>query len=167
MFKYLTRCLLVVALIVSVAACSKEAPPETAAAPETPDASKMAAQPHPIPTEGSADVDLSGIAKADSGQTAAEIFAARDQFQGRTVMVRGKVVKVNADIMGKNWLHVRDGSGEDGTNDLTVTTTGVLPEVGDTVVVTGPLGLNRDFGMNYKYPVIIEDAEVTVEATAE
>ena len=81
--------------------------------------------------------------------------------------VSGKVVKVNANIMGKNWLHVRDGSGEEGTNDLTITSAGAVPAVGDTVLVTGTLGLNRDFGMGYQYPVIVEDAEVTVEMAAE
>lgn len=167
MFRFVTRCLLVSALTLSVAACSQDEPTATAAAPETPDAGQMATQPHPVPTQGATDIDLSGVEKAEGGQTVAEVFADRDQFQGKTVVIRGKVVKVNADIMGKNWLHVRDGSGEEGTNDLTVTTTGVLPEVGDTVVVTGAVGLNRDFGMNYQYPVIIEDAAVTVEATAD
>ncbi|MGB5249623.1 MAG: hypothetical protein WBN31_03085 [Gammaproteobacteria bacterium] len=167
MFKFVTRCLLAVALILSVAACGKETPPpETAAAPATPDASQMAAHPHPLPTEAVANVDLSGIAKADGGQTIAEVFADRDQFEGKTVVIRGKVVKVNANIMGKNWLHVRDGSGEEGSNDLTITTTGVLPAVGDTVIVAGPVALNRDFGMNYQYPVIVEDAAVTVEASS-
>jgi hypothetical protein len=42
-----------------------------------------------------------------------------------------------------------------------------VPAVGDTVLVTGTLGLNRDFGMGYQYPVIVEDAEVTVEMAAE
>jgi hypothetical protein len=65
--------------------------------------------------------------------------------------------------MGKNWLHVRDGSGAEGTNDLTVTTAGAMPNVGDTVVVTGPVVLNKDFGMGYQYDVLIEDAQVTVE----
>lgn len=167
MSRFLTRPMLVVALILSVAACSQEEPTATAAAPETAGTSQMASSPHPKPTEGAADIDLSGIMKAEGGQTVAEVFAARDQLEGKTVVVRAKVVKTNAKIMGKNWLHVRDGSGEDGTNDLTVTTTGVLPEVGDTVLVTGSLGLNRDFGMNYQYPVIVEDAQVTVEATAE
>lgn len=167
MFRFVAHCLLVIAFVLSVSACSKEEPATTAAAPETPGASQMASQPHPVPTEGAANVDLSGIEKAEGGQTVADVFAARDQFQGKTVVIRAKVVKVNADIMGKNWLHVRDGSGEEGSNDLTVTTTGVLPEVGDTVVVTGAVGLDKDFGMNYRYPVIVEDAEVTVEATAD
>lgn len=168
MFRPVTRFLLAVTVIVAAAACGQEASETaTAQAPQAPGAGEMSAQPHPIPTEATVDVDLSGIAKADGGQTVAEIFAAKDQLAGETVLVRGKVVKVNAGIMGKNWLHVRDGSGEAGTNDLTVTTTGVVPDVGDTVLVTGALGLNRDFGMNYKYPVIVEDAEVTVEDSTE
>ena len=65
--------------------------------------------------------------------------------------------------MGKNWLHVRDGTGSGNTSDLTVTTSGDLPEVGDTVVVTGQVSLNKDFGLGYQYDVILEDAEVTVE----
>lgn len=167
MSKFVTSCLLAFALIVSLASCSKEKSAESAPAPEKPDASEMASQPHPVPSETTTGIDLSGIAKPEGGQTIAEVFADKDQLEGKTVVVRGKVVKVNANIMGKNWLHLRDGSGEEGSNDLTITTTGVLPTVGDTVVVTGPLGLNRDFGMGYKYPVIIEDGEVTVEAAAD
>ena len=50
------------------------------------------------------------------------------------------------------------------TNDLTVTTAGTVPNVGDTVVVKGTVALNKDFGMGYQYDIIVEDAEVTVEA---
>jgi hypothetical protein len=87
----------------------------------------------------------------------------RTQLAGQPVVIRGKVVKSNPGIMGKNWLHVRDGSGAEGTNDITVTTAGDVPNVGDTVLVKGPVTLNKDFGMGYQYDVIIEDAEVTVE----
>jgi hypothetical protein len=76
--------------------------------------------------------------------------------------VRGRVVKFNAMIMGKNWLHVRDGSGADGTNDLTVTTA-TKARVGDLVLVTGVLKTDRDFGGGYKYSLIVEDATVVVE----
>jgi hypothetical protein len=62
---------------------------------------------------------------------------------------------------------VRDGSGEEGTNDLTITTAGTLPNVGDTVVVTGNVTLNKDFGMGYAYDVLVEDAQVTVEPAAQ
>jgi hypothetical protein len=117
---------------------------------------------HPAPAPAQ-EVDLTGIAKAEGGKTVAEVFAEKDQLAGKPVTFRGKVVKTNADIMGKNWLHVRDGSGAEGTNDLTVTTAGAIPNVGDTVVVTGPVVLNKDFGMGYTYEVLIEDAQVTVE----
>ncbi|HSF77322.1 MAG TPA: hypothetical protein VLA38_01780 [Steroidobacteraceae bacterium] len=110
-----------------------------------------------------ADVDLAGIARADGGKTVAEVYAEKDGLADATVVVRGKVVKVNAGIMDRNWLHVRDGSGEEGTNDLTVTTLADLPGVGATVLVSGKLAVNKDFGMGYQYPVILEDAEVTVE----
>jgi hypothetical protein len=67
-------------------------------------------------------------------------------------------------ILGKNWLHVEDGSGsaEKKDNDLPITTSAPAA-LGDTVLVTGTVSTNRDFGVGYKYSVIIEDAKVTVE----
>jgi hypothetical protein len=118
---------------------------------------------HPA-VKPTAETDVSGIAKAEGGKTVAEVYAEKDALAGTKVTVRGKVVKTNAGIMGKDWLHVRDGSGADGTNDLTVTMApGTLPKVGDTVLVTGTVVLNKDFGMGYKYPVMLEGAEVKVE----
>ena len=157
---------LALAVLVALSGCAKKEPAaETAKAPEAPAATAAPQMPadHPAAEPGAA-VDLSGIAKADGGKTVAEVFAEKDALGGQPVIVRGKVVKVNAGIMGKNWLHVRDGSGAEGTNDLTVTTAGELPALGATVVVTGPVTLNKDFGMGYAYDVIVEDAEVKVEA---
>jgi len=109
-----------------------------------------------------ADVDLSGITPAEGGQTVADIFAGKADLAGKPVKVRGKVVKFNPQIMGKNWLHLQDGSGAAGTNDLTVTT-GAMVKKGDTVTISGVLVVDKDFGFGYAYDVIIEDAEVTVE----
>jgi len=162
--------LLALSLAVALAGCSKDsattdAAAPSAAAPESPHAGMPAgAPPHPMPAAPTQAVDLTGIARAEGGKTIAEVFAEKDQLAGQPVVFRGKVVKANANIMGKNWLHIRDGSGEEGTNDLTVTTGSDLPNVGDTVVVTGPVMLNRDFGMGYTYDILIEDAVVTVEA---
>lgn len=155
--------LLALTVAVAVSGCSKEPAAPTAAAPEAPPTTQPAAEPHPMPAAPTESVDLSGIAKAEGGKTVAEVFAEKDQLAGQPVVIRGKVVKSNPDIMGKNWVHVRDGSGAEGTNDLTVTTAGAVPNVGDTVVVKGVLALNKDFGMGYQYDVIVEDAEVTVE----
>ena len=111
-----------------------------------------------------ANLDLAGIKRADGGQIVARIFAASAQLAGKPVAIRGKVVKYNAAIMGKNWLHIRDGSGSEDKkdNDLTITTSETA-KLGDTVLVTGNVSTNRDFGAGYKYSVIIEDAKVTVE----
>ncbi len=107
-----------------------------------------------------ANVDLAGIKAAD--HTVAEIYAGKGELAGKSVRVRGKVVKALSGIMGANWLHIQDGTGEAGTSDLTVTTS-QMAEVGAMVVVEGVLVVDRDFGSGYKYEVIIENAAVTVE----
>ncbi|PHX85701.1 MAG: hypothetical protein CK538_05840 [Opitutia bacterium] len=106
--------------------------------------------------------DLTGIKRAENGQTVAEVITGKTKFAGKPVAIRARVVKYNAQILGKNWLHIQDGSGAPGTNDLTVTTA-VTVKVGDLVLVTGKLGIDRDFGSGYKYPLIIEDASVVVQ----
>jgi len=158
--------ILVLSVALPLAGCNKHAPPTAATATPAPN---TASQPqkdmnHPL-SKPSAVVDLTGIAKAEGGKTVAQVFAEREKLAGKPVTVRGKVVKTNAGIMGTNWLHIRDGSGAEGTNDLTVTTNGAVPNIGDTVLVTGQAALNKDFGMGYAYPVIVEGAEVKVEAS--
>ena len=161
MFKTTVGSLLVLTPLVLLSGCGKEQPPAQEAA--TPASSPIAVT-HPTPTAAAnVDIDLSGVAKAEGGKTVAEVFAEKNTLANMKVTVRGKVVKTNAMIMDKNWLHIRDGSGAEGANDLTVTTSAELPQVGATVVVTGQVAVDKDFGMGYQYPVIIEDAEVTVE----
>ena len=169
MFKPITSSLIALAVAATLAGCAKKeeaAAPAAAAAPEATTPTMPPGETHPAP-KAVAEVDLTGIAKAEGGKTVAEVFAEKDALAGKPVTFRGKVVKTNPDIMGKNWLHVRDGSGAEGTNDLTITTAGTLPNVGDTVVVTGNVSLNKDFGMGYAYDVLIEDAQVTVEPAAQ
>ena len=104
--------------------------------------------------------DLSNIKKAESGKTIAEIFAEKTSLESKKVKVRGKVVKFSPEIMGKNWIHIQDGTGSKGTNDLTITTKNIV-KLGDIILVEGTLVLNKDFGAGYKYDVIIEDAQIT------
>jgi hypothetical protein len=107
-------------------------------------------------------VNLANIARAPGGQTVAEIHAGAAQLSGKPVAIRGRVVKYNGGILGKNWLHLRDGTGAEGSNDLTVTTD-TRAKVGDLVLVQGTLSTNRDFGGGYKYALIVENARVVVE----
>lgn len=107
-------------------------------------------------------VESGEIKPAAGGQTVSEIITGRKRLAGKNVKVRAKVVKFMPDIMDKNWLHVRDGSGDDGANDLIVTT-GATVNVGDVVLIRGVVSMDRDFGYGLKYPVIIENADVMLE----
>lgn len=129
-----------------------------------PAASAPAASAHgaSAPAAAGAAVDLSNIEKAKGGYRVAEIYAGKAKLTGKEVSVRAKVVKMTSGVMGKNWIHLRDGSGTAGSDDLTVTTSATAT-LGNTVLVRGKLGADRDFGAGYRYEVIIEDAVVTVE----
>jgi hypothetical protein len=134
---------------------------------------------HPeLPTDSPHDFDVSAgigsahvkvgkqenveLIQAEGGQTIAQIHARKDALVGNEVVVRGQVVKFTPEVMGKNWLHIQDGSGEGETADLTVTTAATV-KVGDVVLIRGQLTTDKDFGYGYHYAVIVEDAKVTVE----
>ncbi|MDZ4262241.1 MAG: hypothetical protein U1B30_07935 [Pseudomonadota bacterium] len=92
--------------------------------------------------------------------TIEQVYAQKAKLVGKQVQVKGKVVKVNEGIMGKNFLHITDGTGKEGSNDLTITTDD-RAAVGDTVSLTGEVAVNRDFGAGYIYPLLIEKARVS------
>jgi len=96
------------------------------------------------------------------GVSIADVWTKRVDLAGTQVTVRGRVVKYNAGILGRNWFHIQDGSGEMamGTSDLTVTTEAAVA-VGDIVTVTGTVAIDRDFGAGYTYALMLEDATVT------
>ena len=100
------------------------------------------------------------IAAAKDVVKVEEVFAKKDALNGKKITVKGEVVKFNSGIMGKNWVHIKDGSGKPGTNDLTATTKDTA-KVGEKVVVTGTLAVGKDFGAGYKYEAIIEEGTVT------
>jgi len=93
-------------------------------------------------------------------KTVEQVYLQKDQLAGKPVQLSGKVVKVNNGIMKRNFLHIQDGSGKEGTNDLILTSTATAA-VGDQISVTGVVTLNRDFGMGYSYPVLVEEAQIT------
>jgi hypothetical protein len=117
------------------------------------------APPNPHGAPAAVKANVGSIKAAPGGMRIADVFAKKAALAGKQVTIRGKVVKFNARIMGRNWLHIQDGSGAAGTNDLTVTTSD-MTKVGDVVTVTGTLALNRKFGPGYSYPVIVEKAKI-------
>jgi hypothetical protein len=131
-------------------------------APEGAAASGAAGNPHAATASTAAPFDVSVEKAAGAGaRTVGETWAQAAALDGKAVTIRGKVVKYNEQVMGKNWIHLQDGSGDaaQGTNDLTVTSLDAA-SVGETVTVTGTVRTNKDFGSGYLYRVIIEDAKV-------
>ena len=76
--------------------------------------------------------------------------------------IKGQVTKFSPNIMGKNWVHIQDGTNDSGNYDLTVTTNDVV-KVGDVVTFEGTIVLKKDFGAGYFYEVIMEDAKKFVQ----
>ena len=91
-----------------------------------------------------------------------EVYSQKKALSKKTVTVRAKVVKFLPSVMGKNWIHIQDGTGsaETETHDITVSTLDAA-ELGDEVIVHGTLGVNKSFGSMYSFAVIIEDASLT------
>ncbi len=100
-------------------------------------------------------------AAGPDGRTVAEVFANKAALKESHVVIHGKVVKFSSGIMGRNWLHLRDGTGTEaaGDHDITVTTSDSAA-VGDTITINGVVRLDKDFGAGYAYAVIIEEAKV-------
>jgi hypothetical protein len=98
---------------------------------------------------------------AQNGYTVGELFAEAANLNDRKVTVKGRVVKISPNIMGKNWLHIQDGTGDPATNthDLVVTTSAIV-EKGTIISLEGVLAAGKDFGFGYKYDVLIEEAVV-------
>lgn len=98
---------------------------------------------------------------ASNGYNVEEIFTKGKELDGKKIQIRGKVVKFSPMIMGKNWIHIQDGTGDPmkNTHDLVITTNDSL-EVGQISILEGTLAANKDFGAGYKYQVIIEEASI-------
>lgn len=99
------------------------------------------------------------VEPAKGGITIAELYANRDSYAGKTVKIRGEVVKYSAEIMNTNWVHIQDGTRDGDSFDLTVTTNDVT-KVGDVVTFEGTVALKKDFGAGYFYEVIVEKAKL-------
>lgn len=100
-------------------------------------------------------------AKAADAKTVAEVIDQRAALKGKTVTLRGQVVKVNNGILGKNWVHLQDGSGsaDKGTHDIIVTTKDTVA-MNDVVTASGTVRTDVNVGSGYAYPVMVEDAKV-------
>jgi hypothetical protein len=99
------------------------------------------------------------IQPTEGSITIAELFANKHVHVNQVVKVVGEVTRYNPQIMSRNWVHLQDGTDDNGNYDLTVTTLDQV-KVGDKVIIEGKVTLDKDFGAGYYYTLIVEDANV-------
>ncbi len=105
----------------------------------------------PSTTPKRKDIDVKGSVRI------AELVANPKKFEGKTIQLSGECVKLNPNILGRNWVHLQDGSKDN--YDLVITCEFQIP-VGHTVTLKGKVVLNKDFGSGYKYDILLEDGEL-------
>jgi hypothetical protein len=107
---------------------------------------------------GAAPISVAKAGGTDA-KTVAELVKGRLALKDKPVLLRGQVMKVSLGIMGKNWLHLQDGSGNaaDGSHDIVVTSKDSAA-VGDVVTAQGLVRTDVNLGSGYAYAVLIEDA---------
>ncbi len=97
------------------------------------------------------------VSPAEGAIKLSELISNKEKYDGKTIMVTGKCVKINPNIMGRNWIHIQDNSGKD--FDLTITTAENIP-LGHVITLEGTIALNKDFGAGYRYDIIMEGAVI-------
>ncbi|MDH4089218.1 MAG: hypothetical protein OEV24_02055 [Cyclobacteriaceae bacterium] len=102
-------------------------------------------------TRPAKEVDVKGSVKI------ADLVANPAKYAGKTIQISGQCVKINPNIMGRNWVHLQDGSKDD--YDLVITCAVQIP-VGHTVTLTGKVVLNKDFGAGYQYDILLEEGAI-------
>ena len=122
---------------------------------------KPAAPANAAPASALATTTTVTKAVGPDARTVAEVVTGKAGLKDKTVLVHGQVVKASTGILGKNWLHLRDGSGSAaaGTHDVLVTTLDNAA-VGDIVNARGKVRTDVDLGSGYAYAVLIEDASL-------
>ncbi|HQV39749.1 MAG: hypothetical protein IPO60_10870 [Flavobacteriales bacterium] len=94
-------------------------------------------------------VDVAGSVKI------ADLIASPKKYEGKVIQVSGTCTKVNPNIMGRNWVHLKDGSKGD---PEVVATTDVVVPLGEKATIVGTVVLDKDFGAGYRYAILLENA---------
>ena len=118
----------------------------------------------PVPVKADPVVANVDVEELEPGQNIAYVYANKDELAGQKISLRGKVVKVNENILGMNFIHIQDGSGDAmaSNSDLTITSK-KSTDVGEVIVATGTVILDKDFGAGYSFPILLEDASITTD----
>lgn len=130
---------------------------------DQPYASASAMTPDKKGSPKAADMEVENIAPVEGSTTIGELFDNKAELSGKKVKIHGQVVKFTASVMGKNWVHIQDGTNSGENNDITITTADVVKN-GDIVTFEGVVTLDQDFGYGYAYEILVENAVLIGEA---
>jgi hypothetical protein len=112
----------------------------------------QAAKPDPVIAPAPGDIQA-----LKDGKTVNTLFTEAADLDGQVVSLNARVMKVNANIMGKNWITLQDGTGTDPDNRILATSQeSVAP--GALVVARGTVVTDVDLGYGYQYKVLLEEA---------
>ncbi|NNC61421.1 MAG: hypothetical protein HKO11_03740, partial [Eudoraea sp.] len=87
----------------------------------------------------------------------ADLVADPEKYAGKKIELKGMCTKVNIGIMGRNWVHLQDGSKDD--YDLVITTSEMVDKDKE-VTIRGIVKLNIDLGSGYSYPILVENGKL-------
>ena len=124
-------------------------------------ANNMPANHEPAPKTGSSKETIKlniKIEPAANGVRIADILKSPKSYEGKKVIVKGKITKYTAEVMGKNWVRIQDGSDYKGKFELVLTTSHDLKNV-ENATFEGIVTLNKDLGYGYFYEILVEDAK--------
>lgn len=97
------------------------------------------------------------IVSPDDCITIAELFKNKEKYADKKVKIKAEVTKFTPNIMGKNWMHIQDGTEYKDKYDLTITSK-LTSKKGDIHIIEGVARMNKDFGAGYSYECIIENS---------
>jgi len=99
------------------------------------------------------------IPKAENGITIEEIYSKLDVLEGKKVVVRARVMKVNKNILGTNWITIQDGTGS-APEDMLIALSSDIAGIADTITISGTIKTGINLGAGYKFKVVIDEASV-------
>jgi len=118
-----------------------------------------AKQQHPTPNKPEVATEKVSVEKLKGGYTVEELYESKDKLKDKNIKLRAQVVKVSKNIMGKDWIHLQDGTGEGATSDIILTTKDSNVEVGDVVIAEAIFKTDVDLGYGYFFQVILEEGK--------
>lgn len=104
--------------------------------------------------EGSKTVKNNKTPEVKGSVKISELVNNQKKYEGKTIQISGRCSKTNPNIMGRNWIHIKDGSMDN--YDLVITSDHFVKK-GSMVTIKAKVTLNKDFGAGYSYKLILED----------